>query len=1536
MGELVTKQAITEGLNENHFNWTKKPDGSSSVFLKEEFKSTFSSCLIAGTDGIWVPVLDEEFSSILKKDEDKKKALEKFLREQEKITYQRIIEETLAKELNSTVKELLSAMEGECLIEFRKNEVFKAAHDKYIAQGEEPDYAAVSQFCVIMSNTANEKKSEFETSRHTNAKSYNSIKRAMDQTSLLYNYDVPKVVAGCRTVLNLNESLHIKKPMKKSWFRRFIDKVKVFFGAELREEVDAQLYRTGSMEKAAVQIVTTQVSGMYKNNAIDYIKHLKANKAARQEREAGKRVDFQLPSTELDDKKSSVPTVSKTGIAKGVVKGVATGVAGVTLANAPTSFLSGSKYQDGEKIEAKNLAAHIEESFTFEAKKQAFETMMQFVRDMYVLSDQVYANGEDKSIAESMSLQSLGFGRLEDEAFADFITRLSKSLGFDLETYQASHPELENINELGVAVHLLFNADDKMREQAFAQFLKGNPEKGIGLQFAADAFNKEFNKMKVGADSEIASSDNYFYILDLNKQVVEDLWMKTVNKNAIHVALNHSEIEEKLYNPEASGAATIMTTAVRDQLVSALPSCMNYYMGSAIAKREQAQKMSASHCQGIKEEYDRRYEEKHPKPSQVETQPEQSYLEAANETFWWLLGYGEQTAEQKTKSKPVTTPLYAAQKRNQNKWEAAESRVQEAGVPKAIRNELADIVRKKTNKVWQKQAKHTTKTILDWGGATLLKDLNETLTAEYARLVKEQAHPKLIADVKEQHEMLTHVLTTYSNDPDMFMTMPLDDFKVFSDAIRSAITLRYTQEHFKNIDEQADLYMAMMALNQLNSIYLTHDLALKLYEDVLPTEFDEIQTEEISSMQRSAIGKVVEISDKMFKDAMSGPIKQFEYFAQQRKTVGYRLANSESNKALPSISDKPTESEQSWLAWGASSAWSLFSGTASLTADTISRYTGYKISSVEVKTTEELNQVIVDSTHEYIRGEFFDSTSHVVSELFDLVRKEDNFAYLQGLIGDDEKVNVFAKSGFSNKEDVLKFINALAQDLGFDDAHELYYVITAENNKPCEAKLEEKKKLFSKVRKLKEEKIRDPFVSAKLTIRDENNRLIRQAQKGKLNDAANYMVVLSSLDGMTASVEMAQRETLAVELLLPEADKMLGLNAEQQGLWDALVAASEQRAKEYGQDVLRRGIASQLSDSVTRAQHFPTAMIEEIASNLNSELEFKYNSTVIEEDIIDKFLVRAGSMEQAIIFFQFQNKENIKPYVLNALSLHIVKMNQPEYCQNLLALEKEKLGTVDEIFFWTDLLSNAFAEQNHQFAANLLNEHIPKPLQSEIINKLVSDFDQDAKLSIDIMLMLALTDSEELIESHMDMIKDINSNCSLEYESFNQTISVTQRGWSQMVSDNDGVILDDMREIYVFMDYVCQQLENELVEMQESLAGLEQGSEMARLSVDAATDKLESYLKVVGKFNDLKTQWFEKEKIVQYHFDTDDRVKDNTDVWDAEIERTIKATLQNVQKTQHRVETHRKRLGIKEVVVPEQASPGAEINQKRSPRRRVS
>jgi len=1531
---MAEQSLITSGLDESHILWEEQDGQIRAVGFKNDGEKRFQESLSESKNGGLEPVLSEELYNELVEDARKKAALEAFLKERSRITYEAILKDLIAKQMVDNLIDLIGAMDGDCLNEFTKDKEFKEKFNNLTDSGS-PKYEDLCEFYKLFSKLANEKKIQFESEKDHNAKSYNSIKRSLDQIGLLYSYDIPKLAQGMNSVLTLNESKHIKNTKKKSWFKRFVDKVKVFLGIKTQEQIEQELHRLGSMEKAATKIVGDSVVGGFNNNAKDFSNFLKANKASRLKRENGERINFSLPATEMDTKKTTVASVSKMGVVKGAAKVATMAVTGIAAENDPFGKIA--QFGVNEEIQAGTLADHINDAFTFEAKKQAFETMMQFTKDMYVIADQLYASGDDKKIAEGMPLKALGFERLQDPEFSDFITRLSKSLGFDIKAYQKANPDLGDVDDVGIAVHFLFNADESMREEAFKQFVAGNEEEGIGLQFASDAFNKEFNKMKSAKESEIADSDNYFYLLDLNKQVIEDLWMKSITKNAVHTVLKATNIEEKYYNPDAKGATTRVTAALKQQLVESLPACMESYMGSAAQKRELAQKMSSSYCQGIKEEYDRRYEEAH--PTEVSPQ-EKTYLELANDYFWWFAGYD--TAESQPKNKFGKPPLYARSiEDNKSKWEAAEARVKEAGVPIAVRNELTEIVRKKTNEVWQKQAKHTIKTILDWGEEDFLKAMNETLTLKYIELKEQQAHPKLLAEVESQLSVLADVTENYASNPDFFMEMDLEKFKIFSNAIHSAVTIEYSKGEFENIDKQADLYMAMMALNQLNSIYLTPEIALRLYEDVLPTDFDEIPTGEMSAISKAAISKVAEIGDKMFKDAMSGPIKQFEYFAEQRANKKHTLSpGSEvtSPIQIPSITDDSNQTQSwtswgaewlswgintssEWITWGAGTGWSLFSGTASFSANAISRYTNLNLS--DIKTSEELNQILVDTSHEYIRGEFFDSSSHVVMELYDLIRCEEKFEYLQGLIGDDQEVNPFAEYGFGDKKSMLKFIDALAQDLGFENAKDLYELKGSDSREDL-AKLGSLKSSFEKVRKTEEQKMHDPFVSAKLTIRAENQRLIKKSKKKgskKLQNAENYMVVMSSLDTMTCAVELAQRETLAVEMLMPEADKMLGFNKEQAGLWDALMAAGEQKAKEYGNDKLRQGIAAQLSDSITRANHFPTAMINAVADNLDSKLAQSYSATVIEEDVIDEFIAKTGSTEQAISFFEQQIPENIRPYVIIALGKHMVRVHQPECSQQLLALEKKALGSVDELEFWKDLMLNAFEEQNHDFAAVLIAEHIPMELSGKVISSIVDEFEKDSKISMDVMLTILRVKPEKFADVHLDLIRNINYQCDIDYDLYDKNISVTQRGWSQMVSDNDGKVLDNIREIYVFMDNLRQQLEMEMKHIQEELDKFEKGTELTALQIQAHAYKLELYESVLGDFEGIKELWMAQEQkgldgniysLSNVPLQTKTRKDENTAVWDEQINKGLDHAANTLTETQKVLDATKKKLGIGE------------------------
>lgn len=829
---------VANPLRNSDFIWKLNDDGSYTVDMHPDAVTKLNDSLTPvgdapdGSPGSLAPVLDEDFAEEIKKDKAKKQALQNYLDAKAKKSYEDVIREQLEIQLWATVQKLLDAMKGTELDEFVKDREFIEAYQelqKSLVGRERPEYNNLCKFCKVFESTAKRKKKEFEDNNSVDAKSYNSIYRSLVQVGLLYNYDVPKHVATMQSLITLDETKHVKKPKKRSFWSRFWDKVKVFFGMETQERVEEYQYKLGSVGKGITKYVTESVAGSFTNNADQYLNYFKNNKAAKAKRAKGERVDFALGEVQVKQPEASTG-ISKMAVAKGVGQAVLAGIAGAVADKMP--WQSATKLAEyiantDEEVLQTNLSDHLEKAFSYEAKKQAFETLMHFVRDMYVLSEQMYADGSDPAIAEQMPLARLGFERLGEDGFRDFVLRLSTALGFDLDAYKRAHPELNDETELGLAVHLLYNADEKMREAAFANFLAGDPEKGIGLQFASDAFKKEFNAVKA---ANVENSDNYFYLLDLNMQVIEDLYTKTISKNAVREALKAGQLEERIYNPDAKGAGTKVTGALKQQLAAALPNCMSQYMKSAAEKKALAQKMSGAYCEGIANEYDRRYKEKHPPVEYIAPQVQQApaekgYLAQLNDYLWGFAGYDTSEPEpqpqplakpegQPTNRPPVkpaaqessTTMMYARKKQasaNADKWQAAQARVEEAGVPEIVKSKLADIVRKKTNKVWQKQAKHTLDTIIDWGGMPLLKEINHLLTEEYGRLRETQAHADFVNDVESQLRILASIIQDYESDPDKFKQLNVQETKKLFDAIRAGVCLKYGKGQYKNIDDQA-------------------------------------------------------------------------------------------------------------------------------------------------------------------------------------------------------------------------------------------------------------------------------------------------------------------------------------------------------------------------------------------------------------------------------------------------------------------------------------------------------------------------------------------------------------------------------------------------------------------------------------------------------------------------------------------------------------------------------------------------------------
>ena len=146
-----------------------------------------------------------------------------------------------------------------------------------------------------------------------------------------------------------------------------------------------------------------------------------------------------------------------------------------------------------------------------------------------------------------------------------------------------------------------------------------------------------------------------------------------------------------------------------------------------------------------------------------------------------------------------------------------------------------------------------------------------------------------------------------------------------------------------------------------------------------------------------------------------------------------------------------------------------------------------------------------------------------------------------------------------------------------------------------------------------------------------------------------------------------------------------------------------------------------------------------------------------------------------------------------------------------------------------------------------------------------------------------------------------------------------------MVSDNDGAILDDIRGIYVFMDNLGQQIEKEMIYIQEKLETFNDPTELTKLKIQAHVQKLESYEKALGNFDNIKNMWMMQAErqdkkdeegnyytLSNYPLQTEGRREDNISVWEAEISDGLEEAASILEQTRQALDKAKQKFAVVE------------------------
>lgn len=1001
---------------------------------------------------------------------------------------------------------------------------------------------------------------------------------------------------------------------------------------------------------------------------------------------------------------------------------------------------------DETKRNEGDLSAELRQVFENQSKKIAFDAMHDFFTDIYPIYETIARTMESHTSVE-VDYKALGFGHLESKDFKTMMEQLARSLGYDIDQYVQEHPEhlikygqlpksimkkmegmtdneqkqwvLDNLDEvkakarMPAAVHLLMYATPEEKQRALDKFVTNDEN----VFQAATIFTREHTRMQNASPEDKKDNVHYNLLVDKTKQVVENLQNKERMQQAVSVGLR--ELGPRVYDAKSNSFGQMFLQHFANETRNNLDAMMRGYlagpelmqletsalasaMGESVADElskmivEALEKNHAETMQRIREKYG---DLGGGDISNIGNPTVYAYVRNNLQSVMnWARGIDPETDRQIKRDAEKQKMIDSAQVldlerkidrkslplRNQE-WQLAGRDVTKSGMPRIARQTMINIIHERTNIAWRKEAVKTLEAMYsNMGGNSFLDTLKSALEGEIKTL---SGSPK--SQLQTRLELLDKVIAGNFQNLDELTN---DEFRDLFLAIHDGSSAMLKNESYKNFHEQADLHMLNRALGGLNLSYITPQAALKGYQEVYQTMFDEKQTDDLGLMQKLIAKKAGDMAQSMMNGIVASGAPQFEYYIKESSK---RKAQTPPLESIP-VEVKPEE-QPGWLEWGmqkaktgayytagAAVAYSfatpiLAAGTVVgtiLAADFAIQVADRKWEkdAGDIQNKEDLNQKMVDLAKETIREQAYDAMLDMAYDLYmieRIIRKSQPEAH----------ENLAQKYGFADLDALNKFSNDIAKQLGFNnignlaleygmvkDAKPTKDKVTQRNVETAKARLEEKRSAFTKLPKTEQELKEDPFVYLKRVVQDEMTRLNDGIAKDNLKgNQQNHLLMVSAMDDLVSRVQLVQKETLAVELFGPDILNTFVFDEQKQGWWSALVEVAAEHAQSFAVPYARTAVAGQLQGNINLTKGFANGLTQKILEDSNHILK-------LNEQAADKARQKAESELKAITTTQdVRDFVNNNQSFINEASLSFIARLMSDKSSTISLLMYEKI-----------------------------------------------------------------------------------------------------------------------------------------------------------------------------------------------------------------------------------------------------------------------
>ncbi len=1077
---------------------------------------------------------------------------------------------------------------------------------------------------------------------------YHLAYKSIDKFNMFMKIPIRDFANSMESAVTLEETKHYKKRHKKSIFLMILETILPFLKSEPMDIISITSTTLGSVEKATTEIIAKQGFELYATESKNYMQEFDEQVQFRQEEKSGNKWRLDQDNSLRKSHTADVTveeTVSK--VAKAAGWNIASGIKNTILDNLQQysgGYILNGDYSADKDITNQPLSSQIHHELDLANKRAVFECLSQYAQDMHTLYMKTETIKAEHPELE-FSNEVIGFARMDNPEFNTFMVQLSQSLGYEDNDFST----IEN----------LVNASEEEKNQAFSRFFEAPVyKKNVGLSACAHIIHDERARtLKQPAKDTV----NYFYILDLQAEMLDQISKSQYVDHGVKAVLENLDLGDYAYNPESNSYLSNITGQMKVQIVNTVKTEINDLLKL----------------------------------------PTHTSTTASNTLQAWLTSV-EIQANAKLEDTDLTSPqtqqtfekngLLADEIRD--RWNKAQTLDDELFEENDVQ-EIVNIALEGMMTDWKQNAISTMVAVSEMQGSEFCEAMLDMLVKDVENAEKNNVNKEVIQKKYDSMELLHACFDPETNalDTDTLNKISYVDLKSIFDALHLGYNEVSNLNPPQTPEDKARQYMIGQALSRVSYTYHISDLGKTAFNEVYMSNmhaFKKIPSLKISNMMTKAVSEKI---GQNLTDYIIGPNAQFNYYAKEKSQQRHNL----SERSQITTEAPPAQSWTNWTIDKTTQATGYLQTTYNLGYNAVA--STYNISSTvmnqqvtdllyevvpvccefsifdddddeyypRIASAGSLKDTIIKNSQIYIREQTFDCVADTIPNLYELLQMQKS-AKQQGLDLDNE---IFKELGFGEPENLEKFLNDLANNLGFEDTLEadtgnvvkgLEHLMRLKDNiASCDAEITDLKEQLSgmyffqdksqinnnlefaekqksqleqqynriknnvtKLPQTDEEKQNDKFVGLKAVVKRENHRLNRLARKDKLENSTNYVVMVSSLNDVIFKAQLTQRGSFLANIL-PDIEEYLYDENREEGLKTYLKEASVEEAKVRCSEITQQAIMQYMAGSIDLTDSLSQGMKEACENKVDAKSAHHSKQQNTKETIIQKVNIDAPS-----------------------------------------------------------------------------------------------------------------------------------------------------------------------------------------------------------------------------------------------------------------------------------------------------------------------